>query len=42
MERAGNLSADRTLIRETPLHSTQAARISVSDGPAWNGYVALR
>jgi hypothetical protein len=40
--RAGSLRNDEVLTQSTPLPARSALRLTVEDGPAWNGYVALK
>ena len=40
--RAGNLRGDEVLTQSTPLNVRSALRLKVEDGPAYNGYVALK
>jgi hypothetical protein len=40
--RAGRVPAGRTAVHETRLHPSEAPRLRIVDGPAWNGYIGLR
>ena len=40
--RAGPMPAGQTGLRETRLHPSTAPSLRIVDGPAWNGYIALR
>jgi hypothetical protein len=40
--RAGSLRSDEVLTQSTPLPERSALRVKIEDGPAWNGYVAMR
>jgi hypothetical protein len=40
--RAGNLRSDEVLTQSTPLPQRSALRLKVEDGPASNGYIALK
>jgi len=40
--RAGSLLADEVLAQSTPLPERSALRLKVEDGPAWNGYIAMK
>jgi hypothetical protein len=40
--RAGSLRSDEVLTQSTPLPARSALRLKIEDGPAWNGYVALK
>ena len=40
--RAGSLRTDEVLTQSTPLPARSALRLKIEDGPAWNGYIALK
>ncbi len=40
--REGRLDADEALTRSHPLPQPSALRVTIADGPAWNGYIALQ